>query len=259
MNLPELFRKKDVGYEMSKRTEGTDPSSGMVEIKGNIIAKKKALDTLSGISAIENVEISNDEIRAQIVESTDRNKKPYLYVHLRFTKDKAIAEYSITSEVPNPDMRRISVLGTLLSIISILESKSAFWASRQDVFEKATEAIEFASKSAPRDHLRLRFDLEKCLQEASKLKVENNALKEEKDGLVSQVMEMERQLQDYEERVSSLERMTDGELDSEILKWVEEHGGELNDVNFCGAHSINRARLGERLDSLSKRGVVRFV
>jgi hypothetical protein len=40
---------------------------------------------------------------------------------------------------------------------------------------------------------------------------------------------------------------------------VEEHDGKLNDAQFCSALAIGARRLEERLDSLSKRGVIRFV
>ncbi len=255
MKLPGIFRRKEAGnHEKQQRL-----SCGSVTVRGSLISKKKAFDALLGISAIEKVELDGGAVKGMIIESADRNKRPHLYIGLRFGQGAAVAEYSIPQEVPDPDARRISVIDTMLSLLSILEEEGAFKPSNQGVYELASDAIRLSGGYVGVDIQRLKAGLEQSTRESARLIEENGLLKEEKEGLGFQCMEMERKIQDYEERISSLERMTDSQLDSEILRWVEDHGGKLHDSGFCRAHSIGQARLEERLDALSKRGVIRIV
>ncbi len=250
------------GKKKSKSTGVKDApaqSSGTIEVKGALTDKKAATNALSNISMIQNVEDGEGEVRAIIVESMDRNKNPHLFIKLKFTGEGAFAEFSITPEVPNPNMRRLLVMKTLFSIISILESKHAFSPQRADLYEKTTQVFDLASTFMNEDSLKMKYELDRNVQDNLKLREEVARLKEEKDGLNLQFMELERKLQSYEERVSVLEKMTDAELDREIVRWVEEHGGKLNDGHFCKTHNIGGARLDERLDSLSKKGVIRLV
>jgi len=249
-------KKKAVAPGMDAAPRQT---SGSIEVKGALRNAKTAAGVLSGMSMIQNVESGDGEVRAMIVESMDRNKNPHLFIRLRFNREGAFAEFSITPEVPNPDMRRLIVMKTVFSIISILESKKAFSPQRADLYEKTTQVFDLASAFMDGDSLRMKYELDRSIQDSLKLRDEVSRLKEEKEGADLQFMELERKLQSYEERVSVLERMTDAELDHEVIHWIEEHGGKLNGAHFCRLHGIGGARLDERLDSLSKRGVIRLV
>ena len=234
-------------------------SRGTIEIGGVLVGKMRALDLLSSISAISNPEIEGECVSAMIVESTDRSKKPYLFIKLILTKSQAIAEYSVTKEIVNPNMRRLTVMGTFFNILSVLECEGAFRSSASCMYISTSEAIRTASSFIGSEPLKLKYNLDLCRHENAKLKEENDGLKEEKEGLGFQCMEMERRLDSALDRVSSLEGMTDNELDSEILRWVDEHGGKLHEEGFCRAHAIRSTRLEERLEALSKSGVIRFV
>ena len=130
---------------------------------------------------------------------------------------------------------------------------------REDLYGKMTEAFAIVKNFADHDSLKMKFELDSLRKDNSALKIELSNLKEEKEGLNHQLVELEKKCTHFDERVRQLESLTDRELDREIVKWVEEHDGKLDDVRFCGSLGIRGSRLEERLDSLSRSGVIRFV
>ena len=213
-------------------------------------------DGASGI--VDDKYKSKSILSATIVESTDRNKNPYLFIRFDFADDGVEVDFSIPPEVPNPSLRALQVSRTLFTVLSLLESRGVFIPDRADLYQKTMEFFDAALDFAGADCMTLKYHLDRYTAENSSLKIEMAKLKSEKEGLNHGVMELERRCQEQEERVRQLERLTDSELEQEIIKWVEEHNGKLSPQKFCSAFGMGRQRLEERLDSLSKRGVVRL-
>jgi hypothetical protein len=247
--------------ETNKETGATKdrPTSGSLSVKGKIKAAGKLVSELRSLSLFSNVEDDNGTVRAMIVESTDRKKNPHLFIRFAFGQKNAEVEYSITPEVPNPAMRRLKVMKTLFTVLSLLESRGVFLPEREDFYSKTMEAFNISTSFNDMEPLRMKYDLSRYAEENSKLRSEMSKLKEEKEALNHQMVEQDRKAEAVEERVRKLESMTDGELDHEIVRWVEDHSGKLHEEKFCTSFGIKPQRLEERLDALSKAGVIRIV
>jgi hypothetical protein len=232
---------------------------GTITIRGKLENQKKLIDELTSLSIFQGAAREDGTVKAMIVESTDRQKNPHLYISLVFASGSADATYSVPLEVSNPTARKLQVVKTMFTLLSLLEVRGAFRPDRDDLYSKTVEAMDIASGFSGSDALKMKYDLDRYANENVLLKTELSKLKEEKDGLSLRLLEFEKKEQQLEERVGQLEGLTDSELDREIVKWVEEHNGKLNDALFCSTFTIGTQRLEERLDSLSKRGVVRLV
>jgi hypothetical protein len=249
---------KLAGRKPAKKQEVRErPPSGSVSVKGRLVSAAKLRAELQGLSVFQNVKEQKESIHAMIVESTDKNKNPYLYINFVFGEGGVEAGFSIPPEVPNPTVRRLQVCRTVFTMLSLLEARGAFSPDHGDLYTKTMEALDLGINLADADSLRMKYLVDGYSAENASMKGELTRLKADKEGLNHQLMELERKCQQLEERVKGLEVMTDTELDREIVKWVGEHNGKLHSAKFCGSFRISGQRLEERLDSLSKRGVVR--
>lgn len=247
-------RKKEENATVSKWEE-----SGKISISGRLKSVQHLREQLGKLSIFSQIQEEEEGLTTLIVESTDKDKKPHLFIKLAFSQDSAKAVYSIPPEVPNPLARKLQVVKTLLTLLSLLEEADAFVPERADLYTKAMGALDLGAEFADADSLRMKYDLDRYVHENSAMKADLATIKQEKEGLDHQMLELERKCSHLEERVRQLEGMTDGELDREIVRWIGEHGGRLDEDGFCSAMRLSGSRLGERLDSLSKRGVIRIV
>jgi hypothetical protein len=182
-----------------------------------------------------------------------------MYILLNFTTEGLEVVYSIPPEVANPRMRMLEVMRSLFTTVSLLEAKGIFHPDREDLYSRTVEAFDVVSSFADTDMLQLRYRFDCLLAEKSNLRTELRVLKNEKEGLNHQLVELEKRNEFLEDRVKRLESLTDTELDREIIRWVEDHSGRLQEDRFCESFGISGQRLEERLDSLSKSGVIRIV
>lgn len=236
---------------------GERPVSGTIRVRGKMVSASFLKAGLSGLSAFRDIDEKGGCVSAMIIESSNREGRPHLFISFLFGPEVMEADYSIPSEVPNPAVRGIEVAKTVFIALSLLESRGAFLPEKADLYQKTMEALDSGIHLADADALKTGYRLDGLLAENSSMKTELAGLKGEKEGLNHQLLALERRRQDLEERVKALERMTDSELDREIIRWVEEHNGKLDSGRFCGSFSIKGQRLEERLDSLAKQGVLK--
>jgi chaperonin cofactor prefoldin len=241
-----------------KQLQGAErPVSGTIRMRGKMVSASSLKVGLSRLSAFRNVDEKGGCVSAMIVESADREGRPHLYISFLFGPEAMEAEYSIPPEVPNPAVRGIEVAKTVFTALSLLEIRGAFLPEKADLYQKTMEVLDSGIHLADADTLKARYRLDSLLAENSSTKAELAGLKAEKEGLNHQLLALERGRQDLEERVKSLEKMTDSELDREIIHWVGEHNGKLDSGRFCVSFGIGGQRLEERLDSLAKQGVLK--
>lgn len=253
--IDSFFNKKKAPLKVN----GPRPDSGSFGIAGCAKSLPKLINELKGISVFQNVEVSKDHIKAMIVQSTDKKKNPYLYISFEFSKNGLKVFYTIPPEVANPQMRWLEVMKSVFTVVSLLEAKKVFLPEREDLYSKTVEFFDVISGFTDPDTLRLKYELERFRQDNSSLRNEQAILKNEKEGLNHQLVELEKRNETLEDRVKRLESLTNTELDREIMKWVEDHSGKLHEEKFCESFGISGTRLEERIDSLSKKGVIRIV
>ncbi len=235
------------------------PKSGSISVKGKLKAAPRLKSELGTLTMFSNIAEEKNRVNALIVESMDRQKNPYLFIRFSFGPNAADVEYSITPEVANPAMRRLQVMRTAFTVLSLLESKGAFHPDREDLYSKTMEAFDISTSFKDMEPLKMRYDLGRYSEENTRLKAETAKLKEEKEALNHELVELGRKAEALEEKVKKLESVTDNELDREILRWVEDHSGKLHEEKFCTSFNITAQRLEDRLDALSKAGVIRIV
>ncbi|MFH1221943.1 MAG: hypothetical protein V1492_02560 [Candidatus Micrarchaeota archaeon] len=249
-----LGKKKEVKKEQVERK-----TSDKVELRGKMKNAAKLKKALAAIPVFDSVQVSKDTVSAMIVESTDKQKNPYRYINFLFSPNGVEVFYTMPPEVVNPVKRELEVMKTAFTVISLLENEEVFLPNREDLYTKAAEAFDRSLSLLGSNVLRVKYELGRSNTENIALKTEAASLKEAKAGLNHQLMELEKKIQQLEERIKHLEGLTDAELDREVVKWVEEHNGKLNDARFCASFNIAGQRLEERLDVLSKTGVIRIV
>ncbi len=237
----------------------TREASAKIKILGNLKNIAKLRKEIHKLSIFNEVRWENGVLSCLIVESADKDKTPHLFIRFSFKQDSASAEYSIPPEVVHPDARRLHVVKTLFTLLSLLEERGAFISRRDDFYNKTMEALELSAEFFGIDPLQMKFELDHYAKDNGFMKTELSSLKLENEGLNHQLLELDKKCNLLEDRVRQLEGMTDNELDREIIRWIGEHGGKIDDEGFCSAMNIRCQRLDERLDSLSKRGVIRIV
>lgn len=254
--IKSIFDKKGGKGEAPEEAR---PSSAALKLGARVASAAKLKSELASLAMFQDVREDGGAVRGMIVESTDRNKKPHLYISFTFGKETLEVEYSIPPEVPNLMVRKLDVLKSVFTVISLLEARGVMSPDRGDLYGKTLEAFTISSAFADTDVLRMKHELDVARARNASAGASLAALKAEKDGLSLQLLELEKRCQLLEARVKQLEGMTDAELDREIMRWVEDHSGKLNDARFCESIGITGQRLEERLDSLSKKGVIRIV
>jgi hypothetical protein len=256
-----LFIKNILGGK--KKTEPTKeeerPDSGKIILNGKMKNKTKLRNELRSLSMFSDVSLDKEEVNAMVIESTDRNKNPHLYIKFTFNENGLEVFYSITPEVANPALRKLEVSKTVFTLLSLLENRDAFNPDKEDLYSKVIEAFDISTSFSDTDALRMKYEMDKFSKENIELKKSLAKLTEEKEGLNHQLLELEKRCEQLDGRVNKLEAMTDSELDREIIKWVDDHYGKLDEEKFCSSLSVSGSRLEERLDSLSKNGVIRIV
>jgi|GEM_PF-4591893 len=251
------FLRKNGKKKKEKKAPRKD--SSIIRIAGKMKDSEKLKSELRSLSMFQDINQKDKLVCAMIVESTDKAKNPHKYIKFTFGQDGCEAYFTIPPEVPNPEMRELEVMRTVFTLLSLLETKKAFSPDREELYSKVVAAFEMSSDLLGSDILHIKYELDKHVAENTAMRGEVARLKEENEGLNHQFVELEKRSQKLEERIRHLESLTDSELDREIVRWVEEHYGKLNEEKFCNSLSVSGSRLEERLDSLSKRGVIRLV
>lgn len=250
MNLP--FFKTETKIKLANN----DPET--ITIPGTTASLEKLEKELKEMNFFSNIE-KNDKIEAIIIESFDRKKNPYKYIKFTFTGTYSEVFFTNPPEVPNPTIRKLEVIKSFFSLLNLLEIKGLISPNRKELYENAMDTFEIRESFASSDIQRMKFEFDKYVAENLKNKEDLTKLKKEKETLTQELLGLEKKCQLLESKISKLESLTDTEIDQNILKWVEEHEGNLNEKKFCLTFNVPAQRLEERLDSLSKRGVIRIV
>lgn len=252
--IESILNRKEAPVEENKPRKEFDEITITGKIK-NIQTIKKELEALSLFSQIET---DKDILSAMIVESTDKDKKPHVYIRFSFEPKSVYVYYSIPPEISNPEIRRLSVSRSVFTVLALLEEKKAFIPDKAEMYSKIMESFELG-ENFDIDTLKIKYDFDRVSGENKGMKAELGLLRQEKEGLNHRLMELGKRSTQLEERVKYLEGMTNNELDREIIQWVEEHEGKLDEEGFCSSMNIPGTRLEERLNSLSKRRVIKIV
>jgi len=257
-----IFRKKETARkngekQQAERKREMQRLSVDGKLKCTLAELRGKLNRLSIFTAFSEGE--GGGLKASLVESTDRNKNPYLFMDFTFGKKGLDIGYSITPEVKNPSKRSLEVARTTFIMLALLESEGAFIPEKGQVYRMVVESLKLCDDFLDSDGMKLKYDFDRLLSESALMKTELAELRRERESLNYHSLEVEKKNQALLERVKQLETLTNKELDEEILRWVEEHRGALDEAKFCSSFKIKRARLEERLDSLSKAAVIRFV
>jgi hypothetical protein len=249
IKLPDIGKK-----ETAKEKEEEIQS---ISIAGK--RKKDCAKLLESLGIFNEVKKNNDAVEATIVESTDRKKNPYSYIHLKAGKDCITAEYTVRKIVPNSKKRRLDVMRNIFMTVSFLESKGGFEPDPKQRYLLQMECMDMCENFLDANSLKIKHEYDRIVSEHDVARKELERLKKENETLSNSNLELERRNSHLDQRVSRLEGMTDRELDREIIKWVEEHHGEINDEKFCSVFGLKMARLEERLDAMAKEGIIRIL
>jgi len=212
---------------------------------------KKTHDTLSGLSFITKLSTEDESVIAEIVETRDINKNPYLYAIYKFEPEGIRVEYTITPE-SNPQQRNIDVCANLLSMLS-LEGES-YGLELGPFYTFMQKALKDAGKNATTTYQQLLNRFNSLEKENRDVSDKFKKMKTSHDELNTSFLELEKRLQVMKDRVQQLEAMTDSELKEELMRWIAEHDGYIKYSDFSKSFNIPQARVEEGVNQLLKEG-----
>lgn len=212
---------------------------------------KAVHSALEGLSFITKLSSEGESVVAEVVETRDINKNPYLYTIYRFEPGGVKVEYTITPE-SSPRKRNIDVCSNLLAMLSLVGEGYSLGLGPLYTFMQKT--LNDADQHVNLTYQQLLNKHDAMKKENQELSDKFKKMKESYDELNTSFLELEKRSQVLKDRISQLEGMTDSELKEELMRWIGEHDGYVKYSDFAKSFNIPQTRVEEGVNQLLKEG-----
>ena len=219
----------------------------------------KLLDTLDNVAKrLSPLELfytdkKQDSVVLLRVESTDIQKKPFLFFIITLQANSVSVQYSIAHDT-SVKMRRLHVLKNLLNVLSLVAD--IYTVDNAELFQHIDSAIDDVVASMPQSYSALYNAYEALNNEYKELRRLNIELTASNKNLTVQAMQLSDRNRDLEKKLTELQTYSDEALMARVQDWIESHDGTIDIDEFSKASGVTPPRVEQILNTMISRGFI---
>ncbi len=187
------------------------------------------------------------------VESRNIQRKPYLFMIFRFTKDSINIDYSIGFD-SSPKLRRLYVLKNLIAILSLITD--AYEADNADLLQHLDSSIDDVLGGMSQQYSTIFNQYDSLLNRYRELKRLNIELANSNKNMSVQASLLKGENDDLKARLKQLETYSDESLMALVQEWIESHGGVIDINEFASNYKIIPPRVEQVLNKMVSLGYI---
>ncbi|MDE1868387.1 MAG: cell division protein ZapB [Candidatus Micrarchaeota archaeon] len=238
---------------MPDETAIIEPKTDEIRIKGNLLGKFDDIAQRLASLQLFSIKVEADSATLLRVESRDMQKRPFLFIIIKFGKDSINIEYTIALD-SSPKMRRLYVLKTLLGVLSLISG--VYHADEVELFQNADSSIDDVMNSLSQSYSALFNNYDSLFNEYRELKRLNIELAASNKNLTVQASQISEENKELSERLKKLETYSDESLMVMVQEWIESHDSTIDVNDFANTHKLVPTRVEQILNKMVSLGYI---
>ncbi|MDE1833050.1 MAG: cell division protein ZapB [Candidatus Micrarchaeota archaeon] len=224
-----------------------EPKTDEITLKGSLSGSFEQIQARLSPLQLFTTDITPDGLTVLRVESRDIQKRPFLFIIITLGRDKASIRYTIGLD-SSPKMRRLYVLKTLLSVLSLVTD--LYHVDDTEIFQHLDSSIDEVLGSVSQSYSTLFNNYDSLFNEFRELKRRNIELASSNKNLTVQASQLSDENQELKTRLKSLETYSDEALMVMIEDWIESHDNTIDVNGFANNYKIVPTRVEEMLNKM---------
>ncbi len=230
-----------------------EPKTDEIAIKGRLLGDFGAMETRLSSLQLFISRSTSDNLTLAMIESRDIQKRPFLFLIITFEKERISLRYTIAPD-SSPKMRRVYVLKTLLSVLSLVVD--LYVADNAELFQNADSAIDDMLNSMSQSYSTLFNNYDSLFNEYRELKRLNLELTASNKNLSVQATQITEENAKLKQRLSGLESYSDESLMVMVQEWLESHDNTIDVNEFSTTYKIIPPRVEQILNKMVSLGYI---
>ena len=230
-----------------------EPKTDEIVIKGRLLGDFGSMETRLSTLQLFITKATSDNLTLAMIESRDIQKRPFLFLIITFEKERVSIEYTIAPD-SSPKMRRVYVLKTLLSVLSLVTD--LYTADNSELFQNADSAIDDMLNSMSQSYSTLFNNYDSLFNEYRELKRLNIELTASNKNLSVQATQISEENTKLKQRLSGLETYSDESLMVMVQEWLESHDNTIDVNEFSATYKIIPPRVEQILNKMVSLGYI---
>ena len=230
-----------------------EPETEEIGIKGKLLGDFSAMESRLSSLQLFISKATSDSLTLARVESRDIQKRPFLFLIIRFEKDSISLEYTIAPDT-SPKMRRLYVLKMLLGVLSLVSDLYA--ADDVELFQHLDSSIDDMLSSLSQSYSTLFNSYDSLFNEYRELKRLSIELTSSNKNLTVQASLLSEENDALKQRLGSLESYSDESLMVMVQEWLESHDNTIDVNEFGSTYKIIPPRVEQILNKMVSLGYI---
>ncbi len=230
-----------------------EPKTESLEVKARLTGSLDEIYKRLSSLQLFIVEKPQKSIRILRIESRDMQKRPFLFFIIELSADNATINYAIAPD-SSPKIRRLYVLKTMISIISLISD--IYSIDDSEIFQYLDSAIDDVLNSITQGYSTLFNNYDSLFNEYRELKRLNIELEASNKNLSVQTLQLSDENKSMAERLKALESYSDSSLMVMVEEWLESHDGSIDINEFAKNYKMNPTRVEQILNKMVTMGYI---
>lgn len=238
---------------MPEETNVVEPKTDEIRIKGALLGKFDDIAKRLASLQLFSIKAEADGAMLLRVESRDIQKRPFLFIIIKFTKDSIAIEYTIALD-SSPKMRRLYVLKTLIGVLSLMPD--IYHADETELYQNVDSAIDDVINSLSQSYSALFNNYDSLFNEYREIKRLNIELTASNKNLTVQASQISDENKELSERLKKLETYSDESLMVMVQEWIDSHDSTIDVNEFANTYKLVPTRVEQILNKMVSLGYI---
>jgi hypothetical protein len=230
-----------------------EPKTDGLEIKAKLLGNFDDIGKRFSKLQLFSMGKAQESVKLLRVESRDIQKRPFLFMIIDIRADKVIVYYTVALD-SSPKLRRLYVLKTLLSVLSLISDIYAV--DDTELFQYLDSAIEDVLGSITQSYSSLFNNYDSLFNEYKEMKRLNIELEASNKNLAVQALQLNDENKQLKADLSVLQAYSDESLMVMVQDWLESHDDTIDINEFAKVNKMNPTRVEQILNKMVSLGYI---
>lgn len=230
-----------------------EPNLESVKFRGKLLGSFDVMATRLATLQMFSIKATPEELTLVRVESRNIQKKPFLFVIIRFYKEEFQLDYSINLDA-SAKIRRLSVFKSLISVLSLIADQ--YSPDNADLLQHLDSSIDDVLNSMTQSYSSLFNNYDSLFNRYREIKRLNIELTNSNKNLSVQASMLSAENSELKERLKALETYSDESLMALVEEWIESHDGAIDINDFAANYKIAPPRVEQMLNKMVSLGYI---
>ncbi len=238
---------------MAEEVVAIEPKTDGLEIKAKLIGSFDEI--YKRFSSLQLFSISRTQTGLKLlrVESRDIQKRPFIFMIIDLGSEKVAVDYTIALDA-SPKLRRLFVLKTLLSVLSL--ASDVYVVDNTELFQFLDSSIDDVLNSISQSYSSLFNNYDSLFNEYRETKRLNIELTASNKNLTVQAMQLSDENKTVADRIKVLEAYSDAALMVMVQDWLESHDATIDINEFAKNYKMTPTRVEQILNKMVSLGYI---